>query len=204
VNRKFTPGRERCRPPIQYGGFGNKRKVGNQFTTAPLVACKGDALQFRMCLAQSAFRVFKEERRSVHVAAASAAAQDSEVLQDLRLQCASQPFHTLEAVYARGLLQFRKRGDAQLFVKLEDFFRPQAGYREHLKDAGGNVLAHGFKAGMHACSVQLRDYIRDSIADPRNFSEAAVFDDLAERHHKGGKTIRRTSVGLGPVGVTAA
>jgi hypothetical protein len=31
--------------------------------------------------------------------------------------------------------------------------------------AGGNILAHRFKAGMRACAAQLREDVRDRIAD---------------------------------------
>ena len=144
-----------------------------------------------MRFAQAAFRVFEEERRPVHVAAACAAAQDGEVLQNLRLQRAAQPFHALETVLARGLLQFCERDDPQLFVELEDLVRPQARYGEHLKDSGRDFLAHRFKAGMCARAVKLRDDIGNGVADARNFREPILRDDLVQWHRKGGDAVGR-------------
>jgi hypothetical protein len=99
--------------------------------------------------AQASFRVFKKERRPVHVAETGAGARDSEVLQ--RLQRASQAFHVLVTIVACGLFQFLEGGDTEVLGKPEDLVRPQAGTASISRTPSGISLRIASRAGCVPC-----------------------------------------------------
>ena len=106
MNRKPAARRERCRSPVQRGSLGHKRKVARSVRSRAAGRLRSVMRLNSGCALRRLRSAFSsKERRPVHVAASCAAAQDLEVLQNLRLQRAAQPFHALEAVLARGLLQ---------------------------------------------------------------------------------------------------
>src|SRR5580704_13108931 len=75
-------------------------------------------------------------------------------------------------------------------MEFENLLRPQARDDKHLKHPGRDFLAHRFKAGMRARAVELGDDIRDCVANPWNFREAILSDEI-QGHHKSAKAVSR-------------
>jgi hypothetical protein len=72
------------------------------------------------------------------------------ILQDLGLQRRAKPLDLLDAVVVGRRLELRERGDIEIPIEPKHLVRPQTGHRQHLEDAGWNLLPQLLEAGMRA------------------------------------------------------
>jgi len=86
-------------------------------------------------------------------------------------------------------------------VKLEHFFRPQAGYREHFENTCGNLLAHSLQARVAAGLVKLGDDIGNGFANSWDLLQAALRHEVFQRFGDCQEVFSRPGVSLGRVWV---
>ena len=157
-----------------------------------------------MRLAQVIFGAAEQRGGAMQMPLTFARAPNLDAMENLGLQCRSEPLHALDLVGARGLLKLGKRADAERFVEPQHLVGPQARDGQQLKDTGWKLLPHGLKSGMGAGLVQCGDHAGYGIADSGDFAHAALPDELVQRNGNCAKALGRAGIGPHAVRIAAA
>jgi hypothetical protein len=80
-----------------------------------------------------------------------------------------------------------------------------------LRHAGIDPIIHipdrlfeGYGPNNEAVRALAVDDVRDGLADPGDFAQAPLADDLSERHSQRAEALGRARIGFGAIGITAA